>query len=56
MSDFRETLTTHGFDAIFMLLKICVDLMISFITLELIGVFVPLMRYLIFKIFRYNLD
>ena len=55
MSDFGETLTTCGFDVIFMLSKICIDLMIDSITPELIGVFMSSVRYGIPKIFRYDL-
>ena len=38
--DFGETLTIHGLDAMLMLSKICIDLIINSITLKLIGMLV----------------
>lgn len=55
ISDFRDILIIHGFEAMQMLLKIYF-LMIVFITLESINVLVFLIRYGISKIFRCDLD
>jgi len=41
MSDLDETLIMQGLDAMYILLKIWVDLMIDLTMLELMGVFVP---------------
>jgi len=41
ISDFSKTLTTCGFNTMLILLKMCVDFMITSIMPELIGVLVP---------------
>jgi len=56
ISDFGNILTTLGLDAILILLKMYVDLIIVSITLVSIGIFVPSMRYRILSILRYDLN
>jgi len=41
ISDFGETLTTHSFDIMLILLKMCVDFMIDLIMPEFMEVLVP---------------
>ena len=56
MSNFRETLHTHGLEAILMSLKMWEALIIFSIMLESIRVLVFSIRYGIPRILRYDLD
>jgi len=56
MSDLDNTLIMHGFEAMYIFSKMCVDLIIDSTTLELRDMLVSLMIYGIPKILRYNLD
>ena len=56
MPDLDNTLMMHGFEAMYIFSKMCVDLIIDSTTLELRDMLVFLMIYGIPKILRYNLD